>query len=80
MDIINDIYNYIVNTFEIQVDEDFTMDVNLFDYGYVDSLNSMMIVSYLESHFNIEISQRDLMLHPMNTINELSAVVKIKLG
>ena len=80
MDIDLQIHDYIIETFGIEADEDFTGDVNLFDYGYVDSLDAMTILSYLESNFGIEISQRDLMLHPMNTINELAAVVKIKLG
>ena len=80
MDIKRQIYEYIVGTFNIEADEDFTEDVNLFDYGYVDSLDAMAILTYLEDNFGIEVSQRDLMLHPMNSINELAAVVNIKLG
>jgi len=79
MELTKEIYDYIVNTFEIEVDEDFDADVNLFDYGYVDSLDAMKIVTDLETNFGIEITQRDLMLYPMNSINELTAVVKSKL-
>ena len=79
MDINMEIYDYIVNTFEIEADDDFSADINLFDYGYVDSLDAMIIVSHLESKYNIEITQRDLMLYPMNTINELATVVTGKL-
>ena len=78
MSIEEEIHNYIVETFNIEADEDFTQDVNLFDYGYVDSLDAMTILAYLESNFGINISQRDLMLYPMNSINDLVAVVKIK--
>jgi len=80
MDIQKTIFDYVVNTFSIEVDADFNEDVNLFDYGYVDSMDAMTIISDLEKDFGIEITQRDLMLHPMNTISELAAVVKSKLG
>ena len=80
MDIAKEIYDYIVDTFTIEADEDFTADVNLFDYGYVDSLDAMKIVTELEARFGIEITQRDLVLYPMHTINELAAVVAAKLG
>ena len=80
MDIIKAVHDYIVETFSIEVDIDFDADVNLFDYGYVDSLDAMTIISWLEERFNIEITQRDLMLYPMTTINELATVVKIKRG
>ena len=78
MNIEKEIYDYIVEAFNIEVDEDFTADVNLFDYGYIDSLNAMHIVAYLESNYGIEITQRDLMLYPMTSINELADVVKAK--
>ena len=78
MDIAKEIYDYIVDTFKIEEDEDFTADVNLFDYGYVDSLDAMKIVTDLEARFSIEITQRDLVLYPMHTINELAAVVEAK--
>jgi len=80
MDTAKVIYDYIVTTFDIDDDDDFSADVNIFDYGYVDSMDAVKIVTDLESKFNIEITQRDLMLHPMNTINELAAVVTTKLG
>ena len=80
MDIKQRIFDFIIETFSIEADEDFTTDVNLFDYGYVDSLDAMTILSFLESTFSIEISQRDLMLYPMNSIDELTAVVQMKKG
>ena len=80
MNIQAEIYDYIVVTFDIEVDEDFNSDVNLFDYGYVDSLNAMKIISDLEAKYGVEITQRDLMKYPMNTINELAAVITAKIG
>ena len=80
MDIAREIYEFIVAKFAIEVDEDFSADINLFDYGYVDSLNAMFILADLEKTYNIEITQRDLMLYPMSTINEIAAVVEGKLA
>ena len=78
-DIINEIRNYIIKTFEIEIDGDFTGDVNLFDYGYIDSMDATRVVLFLEENFNIEITQKDIMLYPMNSINEIATVVKSKL-
>jgi D-alanine--poly(phosphoribitol) ligase subunit 2 len=61
------------------VDDEFDADVHLFDYGYVDSLDATKIVVHLETNYGIEITQRDLILYPMNTINELAKVVKSKI-
>jgi len=80
MDIGKRIYVYIVETFEIEEDDDFNADINLFDYGYVDSLDAMTIISWLETTFEIEVTPRDLILFPMNTINELADMVKGKMG
>jgi len=80
MDISRIIHDYIVQTFSIEEDADFNDDVNLFDYGYVDSLDAMSIIAWLESEFDVEITQRDLVLFPMNTISELAAVVVGKKG
>lgn len=79
MDIQKELYEFIKNNFEIEDEEDFTFDVNLFDYGYVDSLGAVEIIAHIEEHWNIEISQRDLTLYPMNTINEIAAVIARKL-
>ena len=80
MSIAQEIHDYIVEKFRIEIDEDFNNDVNLFDYGYVDSLDAMTILSDLEKNYKIEITQRDLMLYPMTTINEIAEAVESKLG
>ena len=72
--------NFILEHFEIDAgDLDFTDDVDLFDYGFVDSLGATEIVLFLEDTFEIKISQADITLYPMNTINEIAEVVESKL-
>lgn len=76
----NDLREYIIHQFDIEPDDpDFSDDVHLFDYGFVDSLGSAEIVLFIESKFNVVITQRDITLYPMNTINEIAAVIVKKL-
>ena len=79
MDIEKKIETYIRDYFEIGDDPDLTLDTHLFDEGFVDSLGAVQIVSFVEETFNIEITQRDLTLYPMNTINEIVEVIKTKI-
>ena len=79
MDIENKIETYIRDYFEIGDDPDLTLDTHLFDEGFVDSLGAVQIVSFVEETFNIEITQKDLTLYPMNTINEIAEVIKTKI-
>ena len=72
--------NYILEHFKIDSDDpDFTDDVHLFDYGFVDSLGATEIVLFLEDTFQVKITQADITLYPMNTINEIAEVVERKL-
>ena len=73
------IHDFVKERFEIGDDPDFSLDVHLFDSGFVDSLGAMEIVAYIEQEFGIQITQRDITLYAMNTINEISDVVSGKL-
>lgn len=61
-------------------DRDFTDDVDLFDYGYVDSLGATEIILFLEDRFHITVTQEDITLYPMNSIDEIAEVAERKLG
>ncbi len=80
MNIEEKIESYIREQFEIDDDPDFSNDIHLFDSGFVDSLGATEIVTFLESEFGISITQKDIMLYPMNTVKELAAVVENKLN
>ena len=72
--------DYIIQYASIEPDDpDFSDDVDLFDYGFVDSLGATEIVLFLEETFSIEITQADITLYPMNTIEEIAGVVEQKL-
>ena len=63
-----------------ETDRDFSDDVHLFDYGYVDSFGAVSIVSFVASSFGVTISDQDLVIHPLNTIREISTLVHQRLG
>lgn len=74
--ILND---YVMEHFEIKDDPDYSPDVHLFDYGYVDSLGAVEIIMFIEQHFGCVISQKDISKYPMNTVKEIAQVVEEKL-
>lgn len=73
------LFQFIREKFDIGDDPEYTAEVNLFDYGFIDSLEATEILAYVEEHFQVEITQKDLVLHPMNSVAEIAAVVAGKL-
>ncbi|MCI5605055.1 MAG: acyl carrier protein [Clostridia bacterium] len=70
---------FIRDKFEIGDDPDFTNDVHMFNEGFVDSFGAVEIIHFVEETYNIKITQRDITLYPMNTVNEIAAVVEKKI-
>ena len=68
------LYDFIKENFSIGDDPDYTPGVHLFDAGFVDSLGAIEILNFAEERWHIEITQRDLTLYPMNTVQEIAAV------
>ena len=74
------LFDYITETFEIDADDpDFGMDVDLFETGFLYSLGSFSIINFIEETWGVEITQKDLTLYPMNSIQEIAQVVGQKL-
>lgn len=73
------ISEFVKNQFEIGDDPDFNNDVHLFNEGFVDSFGAVEIIHFIEETYNIKITQKDITLYPMNTINEIAEVVENKL-
>lgn len=80
MNVLERLEGFIREHFEIGDDPDFDLDVNLFDEGFVDSLGATEIVCYIEEEFAIKITQKDIILYPMNTVREIAQVVENKLA
>ncbi len=74
------IRDFIIDYADVDPDDpDFTDDVNLFDAGYIDSLGATEILLFLEDTFNVRISQEDITLYPMDSINDMVDVLESKL-
>ena len=79
MEISTKILEFVREHFDIGDDPDYTPDVHLFDEGFVDLLGAVEIIAYVEEEFGIKITQKDITLYPMNTVNEIAKVVESKL-
>ncbi len=79
MTVIETLTEFIREKFSIGDDPDFTTDAHLFNEGFVDSFGAVEIIHFVEEHYEIEITQRDITLFPMNTIEEIAEVVESKI-
>ena len=78
MTVAETISEFIKEKFEIGDDPDFTNDVHLFNEGFVDSFGAVEIIHFVEETYGNSITQKDITLFPMNTVNEIAAVVESK--
>ena len=58
-----------------ETDPDFSDDVQLFDYGYVDSFGAVELNSYVEKTFAIKVTPSDLIAFPLNSIQEIATFI-----
>ena len=80
-DILGALIAFIRERFEVPDDDpDFTEDVHLFDYGYVDSFGAVQIIKFIETTYGVEITDQDLVIHPLNTSREIATLVHGKQG
>ena len=79
---ISDLRGFIEERFQVPDDDpDFTEDVHLFDYGYIDSFGAVELTSFVQDKFGIQVKDTDLIAYPMNTIREIATfVAKRKAG
>lgn len=79
--IMEELRNFIRAEFKVaESDAEFNDDVHLFDYGYVDSFGAVALISFIRKRFGVEITDRDLVIHPLNTIREIATLVGERLG
>ena len=78
-EIIHTLEDYIREQFDIGNDPDYNSEVDLFEYGFLDSMGAMEVIAYIEEEYSIEITQKDVVLYPMNTIAEIAEVIANKL-
>lgn len=76
----SDLLEHIRKEYDLEDDPDLTTDVNLFDFGFLDSMCATEVIAWLEEKYSIEITQKDIVLYPMNSIDEIAEVVSGKVN
>lgn len=72
----DDLRSYVKTRFEIaDADRAFGDDTHLFDYGYVDSFGAVEMTVWSEKTYGIHVTNDDLVMHPLNTIREISTFI-----
>lgn len=80
-DIVSELRAFIINRFAVPEDDhDFSNTVDLFNYGYIDSLGAADLVSFIESRFAIRFTDADWVTFPNNIEEIASFVSKRQLG
>ena len=70
---------FIVQHFAVRLDDtEFTDDVHLFDYGYIDSFGAVELVEFIQEQYGTTVSQADLVAYPLNTIDEIATFVSLR--
>ena len=79
--IMDDFRAFVKSRFEIaDSDKAFGDDVHLFDYGYVDSFGAVDLINFIDAEFGVKITDRDLVVHTLNTIREIGTLVHSRLA
>lgn len=78
-DLLQQLEDHIRSRYEIEADDDdFTVDVHLFDYGYIDSIGATALIAHIEKTYGIQVTNQDLMLYSMNTVREITDFIQQK--
>ena len=70
------IQSYLEETFLIEFGEEITSVTDLFEAQIVDSFGFVELVSYLESSFDIKITDEDLLSNRLTTLDGIVAIVE----
>ena len=80
MSVKKDLREWVCQHFAIGNDPDYTDSADIFEEGFVDSFGAVEIIAYIEEVHKVEITQRDIIVHGMRTIDEIARVVDDKLA
>jgi methoxymalonate biosynthesis acyl carrier protein len=76
---LQELEQHIRERYEIEADDDdFDVDVHLFDYGFIDSMGATALIAHIEKTYSIQVTNQDLMLYPLNTVREIADFISKK--
>lgn len=81
-EILDSLVKFLIDRLEIPFgdDPDLDYDTNLFDSGNIDSLDSLVLLTYIEKTFKVAVEPDDLIEHPFNTVNEIADFIASRLS
>lgn len=80
-EIVKQLEQHIRERYEIEDDDDdFGVDVHLFDYGFIDSIGATALIAHIEQTYGIQVTNQDLMLYPLNTVREIADFITKKIA
>jgi acyl carrier protein len=56
-------------------DSDFSDDIDLFNYGYIDSFGAVELTGFVERQFGVRFTDSDWVNFPLSSIREISMFV-----
>ena len=76
----NRIIDFLKDRFELPFGEDEALknDTHLYDYGYIDSMDSLVLITFLEKTFKLEITTQELIDGSINTVDEMACFVSAR--
>jgi methoxymalonate biosynthesis acyl carrier protein len=60
-------------------DPDFSDDIDLFNYGYIDSIGAVELTGFVEGQFGVRFTDSDWVNCPLSSIREISTFVAKRL-
>jgi methoxymalonate biosynthesis acyl carrier protein len=60
-------------------DSDFSDEIDLFNYGYIDSIGAVELTGFVERQFGVRFTDSDWVNFPLSSIREISAFVAKRL-
>jgi methoxymalonate biosynthesis acyl carrier protein len=60
-------------------DPDFSDDIDLFNYGYIDSIGAVELTGFVERHFGVQFTDSDWVSYTLSSIREISRFVTKRL-
>ena len=73
----NKIRNFIREQAQISLSDDlFTDDVDLLDYGYLDSFGTVALIEFIDSEFSVDLADADFYDQQLRTVSGISQTVE----
>jgi acyl carrier protein len=79
-EIASEVRTFVQQQFSIPKDDpDFSDDIDLFNFGYVDSIGAVELTGFVDRQFGVQFTDSDWISYPLSSIREISTFVTKRL-